>query len=169
MILIALFLCSVSVWLGSSVVLACLAGFHWSLRLCAVAIFPGFSFHILWWSKPWWPVTSQVSPHIPPECEAVSSRESSRLWFLWSAAYCSQATYSCSDVEALTCPSHTHLFVRLPPFSGSFPLLRNVVTKATWTFPQCDLRFVTRCDSCVLMCSCLTYFDLLNLSSKPVF
>lgn len=159
MILIALFLCSVSVWLGSSVVLACLAGFHWSLRLCAVAIFPGYSFHILWWSKPWWPVTSQVGPHIPPECEAVSSRESSLLWFLWSAAYCSQATYSCSNVEALTCPSHTFLFASLPSLAP-FPCPEVLVTKATWTLPPCDLRFVTRCDSCVLMCSCpyiLTY------------
>lgn len=167
MILIALFLCFVSVFV-SFVVLACLALFHLSLCFCAVALSWVLHFYILWWSKPRWPATSQVGPLITPECEAVSSRESSRLWFLWFAAHCSYATYSCGNVEALTCPSHTCLFTSLPSLA-SFPCQEVLVTKATWTFP---LTWPEICHSLWLLCIDVPlslYFDLLNLSSKTVF
>lgn len=154
MILIALFLCFVSEWLGSFVVLACLALFHWSLCFCAVALSWVLHFYILWWSSYY---SRMRGCELKRKFQAVISVVCS-----------SYATYSCGNVEALTCPSHTCLFTSLPSLT-SFPCQEVLVTKVTWTFP---LTWPEICHSLWLLCinvQLSLYFDLLNLSSKTVF
>lgn len=135
MILITLFLCSVSVWLGSVIVLACLAGFHWSLHLCAVAVFPGYSIFI-----------SDDGPNLgglPHPKLVLTFLQNARLWALEKVPGCDfcglqLAAHRPSTAAVMWTPwlALPHLFVHLLPSLAPFPCPAVLVTKATWAFPH---------------------------------